>query len=293
VNLVVGATGMLGGEICRLLAEQGRPVRALVRADSDPAKVDALRELGADLRVGDLKDPETLEPACVGADAVISTASSTTSRREGDTIESVDRDGQLALVDAASKAGVGRFVYVSFPEFDVEFPLQTAKRTVERRIRETGMDSTILQPTNYMEVWLSPLVGFDPAAATARIYGAGEAKVSWVSFRDVARATVGAAHDPSLANVTVAFGGPEALSPLEVVRIFEEETGRTFSLEHVPEEAIEAQLESSTDSLERSFAALMLVMARARAVPPANLPDLRSVRDHAARAVAAEPATSG
>ena len=36
-NLVVGATGLVGREICRLLADQGRPVRALVRSSSDPS----------------------------------------------------------------------------------------------------------------------------------------------------------------------------------------------------------------------------------------------------------------
>jgi uncharacterized protein YbjT (DUF2867 family) len=46
MNLVVGATGMLGGEICRRLAARGKPVRALVRATSDPAKVEALQALG-------------------------------------------------------------------------------------------------------------------------------------------------------------------------------------------------------------------------------------------------------
>jgi uncharacterized protein YbjT (DUF2867 family) len=102
VNLVAGATGIVGGEICRLLAARGVPVRALVREASDPAKVESLSALGAALVEGDVKDPSTLARACAGVDAIVSTATSTTSRGEGDTIESVDRDGQLALVDAAS-----------------------------------------------------------------------------------------------------------------------------------------------------------------------------------------------
>src|SRR2546427_1759556 len=43
----------------------------------------------------------TLFRSCRGARAVISTASSTFSRQDGDSIESVDRQGQLSLVDAA------------------------------------------------------------------------------------------------------------------------------------------------------------------------------------------------
>ena len=50
--LVVGATGLVGSEICGQLAARGKQVRALVRATADPAKVDRLRALGAEITVG-------------------------------------------------------------------------------------------------------------------------------------------------------------------------------------------------------------------------------------------------
>ena len=109
MNLIVGATGILGSEICRLLAEKGEPVRALVRATSNPDKVAQLKALKADVVVGDLKDRRSLDAACRGVGAVISTASSTLSRQQGDSIESVDQEGQLNLVDAAEAAGVKHF----------------------------------------------------------------------------------------------------------------------------------------------------------------------------------------
>ena len=42
MNLVVGATGMVGMEICRLMAESGKPIKALVRASSEPASCKAI-----------------------------------------------------------------------------------------------------------------------------------------------------------------------------------------------------------------------------------------------------------
>ena len=39
MNLVVGGTGLLGSEICRLLAAEGKPVKALVRPTADRNKV--------------------------------------------------------------------------------------------------------------------------------------------------------------------------------------------------------------------------------------------------------------
>ena len=38
-RLVVGATGLLGGEICRMLAERGDKVRALVRPTANPERL--------------------------------------------------------------------------------------------------------------------------------------------------------------------------------------------------------------------------------------------------------------
>src|SRR6266480_5029023 len=86
MNLVVGATGSLGSEIVKLLADAGKPARALVRPTSDQKKVDQLQTLGAEIVSGDLKDRPSLDAACRGVSAIISTASSTLSRLEGDTI---------------------------------------------------------------------------------------------------------------------------------------------------------------------------------------------------------------
>lgn len=129
MHLVVGATGLLGIEICRRLVDAGKPVRALVRPTSNPARLEELRGLGVSLVEGDLKDPSSLEAACRGMKAVLSTASSTLSRQPGDSIRSVDRDGQLSLVDAAESAGVKQFVFISFRKNpELHYPLDDSKR---------------------------------------------------------------------------------------------------------------------------------------------------------------------
>ena len=258
MNLVVGATGLLGSEVCRLLAAEGKPVRALVRRTSDQTKVAELQSLNVEIARGDLKDPATLAAACRGVNAVISTASSTLSRQDGDSIQTVDLEGQLNLIDAAKAANVSRFVLVSFPQTDVDFPLQSAKRAVEHRLKSSGLVYTILQPTFFMEVWLSPALGFDAANTQAQIYGTGENKLSWISYKDVAKFAVLSLDNPEARNAVIKLGGPEALSPLEVLRIFESVQGREFAVQHVPEEALREQKETATDPLQQSFAGLML-----------------------------------
>ncbi|HUK17306.1 MAG TPA: SDR family oxidoreductase [Bryobacteraceae bacterium] len=255
--LVVGATGLVGVEVCQRLMRRGEPVRALVRETSSKEKVEALRSSGVELCVGDLKDPQSIVAACRGVNAVISTASSTLTRQPGDSIQSVDAAGQLNLVNAAKDANVGRFLFVSFRRTPgISFPLGDAKAQVENAV--ASLNFTVIQASWFMEVWLGPALGFDYANAAARIYGPGTSPISWVSFRDVAEMCAIAIRHPAAQRKTIEFGGPEALSPLEVVARFERIAGRPFRLEHVPEAALRAQFEGATDSLQKSFAALML-----------------------------------
>lgn len=261
--LVVGATGLLGGEICQQLSAAGHAVRALVRPTANDSRLENLRVLGAELVTGDVKDRASLDAACAGAEVVITTASTTLSRQPDDTIASVDQDGQRQLIEAAKANGVSRFVYISYSgNHVIDCPLTTAKRTVEQVLRDSDLTYTILRPSYFMEVWFSPALGFDAANARARIYGAGRAPISFISFKDVARFVVRSLTNPAARNATIELGGPEALTPLDVVGTFERSTGRTFDLEHLSEEALELQHAAAKDPLERSFAALMLGYAR-------------------------------
>lgn len=286
INLVIGATGFLGIEICRQLISKKRKVRALIRTSSDPSRVNVLRNMGVETVTGDVKDPASLDDAMKQVSVVISTASSTFSRQEGDSIETVDSAGQLNVVNAAKNAGVKHFIFISFHSMPQKFPLQTAKRTVEQSLRHSGMDYTILQPTMFMEVWLSPMVGFNYPEAKATIYGNGRSKICWVSLHDVASLAVAALDNAEAINKVFEIGGPEALSPLEVVKIFEEVSGRSFSVEHVPVEAIVAQKNMAPDSLSESFASLMIAYAEEKLIPMDEttriLPvQLKTVREYA------------
>jgi uncharacterized protein YbjT (DUF2867 family) len=262
VILVVGATGSVGRAICRRLTAAGKPVRALVRPTAEPAKIAELAGYGATRVEGDLKDRASLDAACRGVAAVITTASTTLSRQPGDSLQSVDLEGQLQLVEAARKAGVPRFVYVSFSHNNtVESPLKTAKRTVEERLKRSGLVYTILAPSFFMEVWLGPALGFDIASAKAQIFGDGHKPISWISFEDVATFAVLCLDHPAARNATIELGGPEALSPLDVVKAAEGLSGRSFEVQLVPEAALSMQHRSATDPLQQSFAALMLAYA--------------------------------
>ena len=262
--LVVGATGMLGSEICRLLAQKGQPFRALVRSSSDPAKVENLKALGAELATGDVREPATLQSACQGVQTVICTLSSMPFSYQPGTndIQKVDQEGAQALVDAAKGAGVEHFIYTSFSKnINLDFPLQNAKRAVEKHLKDSGIGYTILRPGYFMEVWLVPAVGFDAAGKKAQVYGTGDQTISWICVKDVARFAVEAVTNPAARNAVLELGGPAPLSPHQVIDLFEKELKATFTVSHVPVSALEEQAAGAEDAMQKSFIGLMTCYA--------------------------------
>ena len=233
MNLVIGATGLLGAEICTQLRKAGEPVRGLVRQGSPRAQL--LRDLGVDLVIGDLRNRGDVELACRGVRAVISTATAMGSKDKSLTLRDIDLVAQLRLVEVAKRAGVEHFVFVSAsPMLQPAAPLIRYKRAVEQAVRASGMRWTILRPSVFMEVWLSSMLGWDIAAGTARVFGPGDAPMSWISIADVAAYAVRSLSDVRLVNQVLPLGGPEAVAPNDVVKMFSEVSGRPFRAAHVP-----------------------------------------------------------
>jgi uncharacterized protein YbjT (DUF2867 family) len=294
MNLVIGATGMVGSEICRLLRKENQPVRAMVRKTSDPVKVNNLGEMGVETIQGDLRKSATFKPALKGVTAVITTASSMPFAYvpgENDPVL-VDRNGMISLIDEASQAGVKRFVYTSFSgQIDLDFPLRNAKRAVEQHLRKSGMVYTVLRPSCFMEVWLTAAVGFDAANAKVQLCGDGTKPVSYISYFDVAWFAVESLKNPHARNAILEMGGPEKLSQLDAVKIFEDVSSKKFDVQHIPVEALQSQLDTTTDLMQKSFAGLMLCVANGDPIDMketlAKLPTkLKTVREYAKSMVA-------
>lgn len=266
--VVVGATGALGSRIATGLARRGIAVHAVVRPTTTGAAVDRLEQAGVDVRRADLEDARTLPEALAGASCVVSTATSFPGDRRDHAIATVDEAGTIALVDAAEGSRtVSRFVFVSFKPVPYDFPLQRAKRAVERRLATTALDAVVLRPGKFMDIWFSPLCGFDVAGAKATIFGAGDRPVTWIAVRDVAEIAIRAALAEGPARGTFELGGPEALSQRQAVQRFEAATGRRFALDVLPEAELERRLAEAEHPVDRSLFALMLESATGAATP--------------------------
>ncbi len=267
--LVVGATGLVGADAAQRLRRLGREVRALVRGDLERPALRSLSQAGVRLLAGDLRDPAAIAQACANIETIVCTATAMP-HASGDALQQVDHDGVLALIAAAEQAGVRRFVYTSYSgNIQTDSPLARAKRDCEARLARSSMESAVLRPSFFMQVWLGPHLGFDVRQGKVRIFGDGSAPVSYVHAGDVAAFAVAAATRPGELREVVDVGGPVAVSQLEAVAIFERLTGRTFERQHVPMAALEAQ-HRSADPLQQTFAALMIACSLGDPMPDAQ-----------------------
>jgi uncharacterized protein YbjT (DUF2867 family) len=188
---------------------------------------------------------------------------------------------------------VSRFVFVSISgEMKFPSPLTAAKREVEQHLVQSGLPYTILRANWFMEIWLNPVMGFDYPNYRARIYGAGGNPVSLVSYKDVAQFAVQSVDAAAAANRALDVCGPEPVSQLDAVRIFERATGREFTLEYVTEESLHEQRNKATDPMDQTFASLMLDYAAGMVGDPAEslkvVPlQLTTVADYANQVMAA------
>jgi len=250
--LVVGATGNLGMEISRRLVAKQHRVFGLARG---VAQSERLRQNDIVAVPGDLAWTASLARACKDKDVVIASA---TGVNEG-TLEAVDRDGMLALVDAC-KSHVRHFIYVSVADGTPTYPLMEYKRAVEERLRQSGMKFTILRPTFFRDTWITGPLGFNAEARKFTIYGDGTAKVPWVSMKDVARVASACVGNEKASNRTIAISGKQLLSGDEVAELFRK-GGVNVSVEKQPQAALAAAREAAMqekDTLKSTLFSLML-----------------------------------
>ena len=110
MNLVTGATGLLGSHIVEKLVAAGVPVRALVRSGSDTSLLD---EWKVDRAVGDVTDAASLAGAVRGVRTVYHAAAKVGDWGRWEQFVAVSIDGTRNMLRAARDAGVRRFLFIS------------------------------------------------------------------------------------------------------------------------------------------------------------------------------------
>jgi len=223
---VTGISGLVGRALLERLAprrvpdgKSRRPGRILGLSRN----VTAVAGKHVELVRGDLTKPAAWEAKLEGVDTVVHLAASTGKVRAAEH-ERVNVEGTRLLIEAAKRAGVGRFLFVStiaatFPELE-HYAYGRSKLRAEQLVRESGLEWSILRPTIVLgkraPAWHG-LVGLAKLPVLP-IFGSGDARVQPVEVRDLAHAIAEWIADESLLGQELDLGGPDALTFEDLLR---------------------------------------------------------------------------
>lgn len=210
---ITGATGAIGGQVAQSLANDGTPLRLLVR---NPARAPQLP--GAAVAVCSYGDANASVAALDGIDTLLMVSAS----------EAADRlEQHRTFVDSAAKAGVRHIVYTSFygAAPDSVFTLARDHFATEEHIKASGMAYTFLRDNFYLD-FLPQLAGPDGVIRGP----AGDGLLSAVARADVARCAVAVLRDADVhAGKTYNLTGPQEFTLTEAAGIITARTGREIS----------------------------------------------------------------
>ncbi len=221
--LVTGASGFVGNNTVRRLAERGKSVRAMVR-DIEKAKR-RLGDIDGDIEIvnGDVNDPESLMPLMHKVEVVVHLVAIALEKGSA-TYEKVNYDGTVNVVDAARRAGVNRFVNMSQNGADSSLPYRflRSKGLAQEYVARHAAGWTALRPSSIFgpqdEFFnsIARLLKLTPVVFP--LIGGGNAEFQPVSVDDVAEAIVRAIDDDSTLGKELGLGGPEVLTLGEIER---------------------------------------------------------------------------
>jgi uncharacterized protein YbjT (DUF2867 family) len=227
--LVVGATGNVGGEAIRQLAERKIPVRAFVySAEKQPCVFPSLVKTA----LGDLRDPRTLDSALEGVSKalLISNLSPHLVELQGNFIRSAQRAGGIHVVKLSGLA----------TSLDSRVTSGRWHALVEKQLADSGLPFTFLRPFFFMQ----NILGAAPQIAREGFFESSlsEAPVAMIDFRDIASIAVAALTTDGHENKAYPITGPRPLSMVEVAREISHVIGRQVTYRTISAEEERKQL---------------------------------------------------
>lgn len=172
-TLVTGASGFVGTNLVRRLAEMGEDVRVLLRESSDTRGIGGLP---VDRVYGDIRDPRAVREAVRGCGRVYHTAALVDlGRRGGRRLRAVNVGGTVHVADACLREGVERLVHTStiaavghegrgrpaseetpWEPDPLRLPYASTKREAEERLlgyHRSGLPVVIVNPSYIFGAW--------------------------------------------------------------------------------------------------------------------------------------------
>lgn len=229
--LVTSANGNQGTRLVPKLLQAGHDVRACVRSEQS---ADRLRAQGVrQVLVGDLADPGFVGRIMRGVASVY---------HIGPTLHPAERAMGFAMVDAARAAGVGHFVFSSvLYAIATDLIQHEIKRDIEEHLLSSGLEFTILQPSNYMlPLRMRPVF----EEGVFRLTWSLDRRQSMVDLDDITDVAALVLAEPERhAAATYELVGPGRFTAYDIGRVLSDVLGREVGIERIdPETFTRARL---------------------------------------------------
>jgi len=233
--LVTGAAGRVGAvgrTVAELLLKQGKPVRAMVRTEDDRAQ--ALRDMGAEVVVGDLLELDSMHRAIAGCETMYFGMS-------------VSDDYLAATVNAAAVAqhhGVKAFINMSqmtLAQMSITettpSPQHKLHWLAEQALNWSGLPVVHVRPTVFMENFFLLFTADSVRESDQIRLPLGEGKTSPVAVEDIARvlATLLASPRPHIGKI-YQLTGPQSENMHFYAKEYSKALGRTIAYQDIPVE---------------------------------------------------------
>lgn len=221
-TLVTGATGNTCSILIPALINAGQEVRAFVRNEK---KAQHLRDAGAEIYVGDLDRPETIDKALEGIDQVyLCTWNGPTASQQG-----------INVINAIKRVGAKPFVvrHSAFGSKGSRIIQQIDE--VDKALKTSGLRWTSIKPTFFMQnlMMAAPSVKSD-----GKIYWDwAEGKAGMIDIRDVAESALGALTGKAEEGREYILTGPKSISMHDVATSFAKKLGKPVDYIPVPHKA--------------------------------------------------------
>jgi uncharacterized protein YbjT (DUF2867 family) len=216
--LITGASGNVGKEVLKQIAQTGAQVRAAFQSASKATAAPS----GVEIVTVDYKQPETLRAALKGVDRVFLVGPPTAQ------LPALERQA----TDAIAQTDVRQLVKLSaMGGREAIFPRQHAES--EDYIRSSGVPYTFLRPNGFMQ----NMVNYNAPTINTQnaFYGTeGDGQISQIDVRDVAAVAVKALTEDGHVDKAYTLTGPQALTNTEAAQILSDHLGREIRYINLP-----------------------------------------------------------
>jgi len=211
---LTGSTGFVGRHMLQRLLAEGHTVRALAR---DPARTAAPAQPGVEFVAGDVVEGAGLDQGMKGCDAVVHLVGIIV-ERGGNTFARVHHLGARNVVEAAKRAGIGRFIHMSAlgVRGNGVAAYQITKWRGEEEVRNRGIPYCILRPSLIFgpgDGFVTQMIETMRSAPWLRpVPGNGSPRFRPIFIDDVTACFARALTSEQASNQTIELGGAEELS---------------------------------------------------------------------------------